>query len=242
MNERRIAYYPALFYALLLVLIWMVSWIVSVVQLLMGESAAIISIVSGEGVRWALLSVSSSIAAAPWGMTFFLLFMAGILSGSGILQPIVGLFSHGKANSNGLRSFFFSVAVLLLYLAILFMFTISPWQSLLGVTGELHSSPLAQGWLLVLFVGVLAVSFVYGFMYGNYRTFTDVVSSAGNFMTRYLPALVAMLPAAGIVPCLQFSGIGLFLGFDENCVVLAGNLFYAFPFLYVALLQFFVKK
>ncbi len=242
MNNRRIAYYPFLSYAFILVLIWLVSWIASVSQLLMGTNATVTSLVSGEGVRWALLSISTSLAAAPWGMALFLLFMAGLLSGSGILQPFMGLFSHGKVNSNGLRSFFFSAAVLLLYLAILFMFTISPWRSLLGVTGELHSSPLAHGWMLALFIGVLLVSLVYGFMYGNYRTFTDVATSAGGFVAGYVPALMAMIPAAGIVPCLQFSGLDAVVGINEGNVWLVGIVLNALPFAFVALLPLFCKK
>ncbi len=237
MNNSRNAYYPVLLYTLLLVLVWLASWIASVVQGLSGAGTAVTSIASGEGVRWALLSVQETIAAVPWGMALFLLLMAGLLSGSGIMHTLAGLLMHGRTSRNELRSLLFSAAALLLYLAILFMFTVSPWHTLLGVTGELHSSPLAHGWPLALFAGVLPVSLVYGFMYGNYRAFSDVAAAAGELVSRYVPALLAMVPAAGIVPCMQFSGIDALLGLEEGGTALLRGVLYVLPFAYVAIIQ-----
>ena len=242
MNNIGCVYYPALTYTFLLVSIWIVSLLTSVFQLLVGSDATVVSLVSGEGMRWALLSVYASLESAPWGNIMFLVLIAGLLSGSGVLQFLAKLLSWRKVSNNELRSFVFSVAVLLLYGVTVFMFTVSPWQALLGVTGELLNSPLAHGWLLVLFVGILLMSLVYGFIYGNYRTVTDVIASAGSFVKGCTPAFLAMLPASGIMPCLHYSGLDTVCGLTGVVCGIVEGLLYMLPFVYLLLLMMVGKK
>ena len=237
MNNRRAAYYPALFYVSVLVLLWLVSWFMSVFQLLSGTGSTVSSLVSGEGVRWVLLNVHSFLEAAPWGCAIFLTFVSGLLSGSGLLQLFSKLFAWKKISKNELNSFFFSAVVLLFYAVAVFMFTVYPWHALLGVTGKLFKSPVAHGWILVLFVGVLLMSLVYGFVYGNYRTLTDVASSAGEFVKKFVPALLAMLPATFIIPCLQYSGLDVVYGLSVEGMEILRNVFFLLPFLYLLFLK-----
>lgn len=242
MSNRRSEYYPVISYTFALVIIWLASWLASVVQMFMFADSTVHSIVSAEGVRWALLSMHGSLNGVPWGSALLLLFAAGLLTGSGIIHSLSRLMTGKKISGNEVRSLLFSALVLFLYIAIVFMFTVTPWRAMLGVTGEVALSPLAQGWMLVLFVGVLVVSLVFGFMYGNYRTLADVVGSAGVYMTIFLPALMAMLPAAGIVPCLEYSGFAAMIGLDEECADIAVELLCVFPFLYVAILWAMQKR
>lgn len=241
MNDKRATYYPVLFYVAVLIVLWLVSWLMSVLQLLSGTGATIASLVSGEGVRWALLNVRASLETVPWGQAILMLFVIGLLAGSGVLQFFAKLCTPKRISNNELRSFILSLAVLLLYSIIVFMFTISPWQALLGVTGELSESPLAQGWPLVLLVGVIVMSLVYGFLYGNYRTLADVVVSAGNFVKKFMPALLAMLPAAGILPCIQYSGLDAVYGLSEAGCEILGVILYMLPFVYIFSLKLFGK-
>ena len=242
MNNRRVIYYPVLVYTFLLVFIWLLSWLVSIAQLLCSLQTTVHSLVGGDGVRWALLSIRNSLNAVPWGSTILLLLAVGFLAGSGFLSSMVRLISGSRISKNELRSLIFSVSVLLVYIAIVFMFTISPWQSLLGVTGDVHSSPLLRGWQLVVIIGVLLISLVFGFMYGNYRTLADVVGSASVYMEMFVPALVAMIPAAGILPCMEYSGLVTFLGLNSEGIGILENMLYMFPILYVVILWIMKKR
>lgn len=242
MSNRRTAYYPVLVYASVLVLVWLASWLVSIMQMFSATAVKVHSIVSAEGVRWALLSMDDSLDSIPWGSLLLLMLVLGLSDGSGIARSLSRLVTGHRISGNEGRSLLFSVLVLSLYLAILFMFTISPWHTLLGVTGDIMHSPLAQGGLLLLLTGVLVVSLVFGFMYGNYRTLADVVVSAGGYMTIFVPALMAMIPAAGIVPCLEYSGFAAMIGLDEECADIAVELLCVFPFLYVAILWAMQKR
>lgn len=233
MSDRRAAYYPALAYSLLLLLVWGGSWLIAVVQLFMGDLFDVNSLVSGEGVRWALFSVGSSVETAPWGTAFFLLFIAGLLDGSGLLRLVGNIFKR-RVSGNELRSLLFALSALLLYVVVLFLFTLSPWDALRGVTGDIGNSPLSNGWLLLLFVGMLMTALVYGFMYGNYRTVVDVIGSASGFVRLFVPALLAMLPASGIMPCLHYTGLDIMLGIDNENAMAVETVIYCLPFVYMA--------
>ena len=241
MNDRRSAYYPALAYSLLLLLVWGGSWLIAVVQLFMGDLFNVNSLVSGEGVRWALFSVVPSVETAPWGTAFFLLFIAGLLDGSGLLRLLGNIFKW-RVSSNELRSLLFALSALVLYVVVLFLFTVSPWDALRGVTGDIGNSPLSHGWLLLLFVGVLMTSLVYGFMYGNYRTVVDVIGSAAGFVRLFVPALLALLPASGLMPCLHYTGLDIMLGIDNENTMAVETVIYCLPFVYMAVMCLVRKR
>lgn len=241
MNDRRSAYYPALAYSLLLLLVWGGSWLIAVVQLFMGDLFDVNSLVSGEGVRWALFSVVPSVEAAPWGTAFFLLFIAGLLEGSGLLRLVGNIFKR-RVSGNELRSLLFALSALLLYVVVLFLFTVSPWDALRGVTGDFSNSPLSHGRLLLLFIGVLMTALVYGFMYGNYRTMVDVIGSAAGFVRQFVPALLAMLPASGLMPCLHYTGLDVMLGIGNENTVAAETVIYCLPFVYMAVVCLVRKR
>ena len=241
MNDRRSAYYPALAYSLLLLLVWGGSWLIAVVQLFMGDLFDVNSLVSGEGVRWALFSVGSSVEAAPWGTAFFLLLIAGLLEGSGLLR-LLGNILKRRVSGNELRSLLFALSALLLYVVVLFLFTVSPWDALRGVTGDFSNSPLSHGRLLLLFVGVLMTALVYGFMYGNYRTLVDVIGSAAGLVRQFVPALLAMLPASGLMPCLHYSGLDVMLGIGNENAMAVETVIYCLPFVYMAVMCLVRKR
>ena len=236
MNSPRVAYYPALFYALSLVLIGLASWLVGACQLFIDGETSLVSLLSGSGVRRVLLSVDDVLNAAPLGSVLFLLLMSGLLMGSGVLSFLGRLLTNGRVSRNEQRSFLFAFIALLLYCVLLFACTVSPWNVLMGVSGSVAASPLARGWLLLLFAGVLLFSLVYGFLYGNYRTLFDVVESSGKVLAMFVPALVAMLPASCIIPCLLYTRLvpAAWIYLWEDLLEFA---LYALPFVYIIALR-----
>ena len=242
MNKRRILYAPVLTYLILLVAVWMLSWVAELYQQLTGDAGAVTSLISSAGVRWALLCAGDSLNAAPWGTMALLVSVFGLLDGSGVLRLAGRIIRRQKASRNEWRSLLFALFALLLFGAILFMFTVSPWNTLAGVGNGASASPLGYGWPLVLLLAVLAVSLMYGFTYGNYRTVADVVASAGDSFILFVPAFVAMIPASGIVPCLKFAGMDGILGFDDGSMRLVGDVACILPFLYISVLGIIRKR
>lgn len=235
MNNRRAYYYPLLTYLLALLLVWVGAFFADVAELLADEAVhSSASLISAKGLRWALRTALPSVDAVPWGTMMVLVAVYGLLRGSGLAKALLRLVLLRCLTTSEWRALLFSLAVALCYALLLYVSTLSPWNVLSAITCEPSLSLLVQGWALLLLMGALSVSLIYGFIYGNYRSPMDVVVSTGKTFTLFIPAIMALLPASGIVPCLQFAGVQSVLGIPWSAFT-AG--LYTLPFLYVLLLE-----
>ena len=152
MNNRRANYYPLLAYLLLLLMVWIGAFFADVMQLLFGAELPTSSLISAEGVRWALRTALPSIGAVPWGMVMLLVATYGLLRGSGLVKVLVRLVCLRRLTLSEWRALLFSLAATVCYVALLYMSAVAPWNILSGVTHEPALSPLLQGWVLLLFI------------------------------------------------------------------------------------------
>lgn len=234
MNKVALAYYPVYVYTLLLLAVWLLSWFAGVAGVFVSGEVLVENLVSAEGVRWALRSASYSLESAPWGVAVLCVVCVGLIVGSGLLHTVCevlrgrGLVYHRRKAGSA------ALVVFLLCVILIFLCTVSPWHLLMGVSGDFSSSPLAKGWLLVLFIVVLAVSAIHGAVCGNYRMLSDVVRGVCDVFVMFAPAFVAMVPASGLVACLDY--VGLLAG-DDYVSHFVAALLYLSPFLYVAVLR-----
>lgn len=234
MNDRRASYYPVLVYLSLLLLVWVGAFFADVTQMLSGKTLSSSSLISAEGMRWALRTAVPSINALPWGMIMMLVAIFGMLRGSGLARVVGRLFCLHRPTALELRALLFSLAVAICYVVLLYMSSVSPWNLLGGVTEDPALSPLLQGWALLLFVGALIVSLIYGFIYGSYRSIMDIVASTAATFRLFLPAFMALIPASGIIPCLQYAGVQSICGISWS---IFSAILYALPFLYLLLMK-----
>ena len=234
MNNHRASYFFVPLYLLLLLMVWIGAFFADLAQLLIGSALPSSSLVSAEGVRWALRAVLPSIASLPWGLIMMLIATCALLRGAGLTKVLRRLVCFRRLTVTEWRALLFSAVAAVCYIVLLYMSAVSPWNMLAGVTDEAALSPLVQGWAMLLFVGVLSVSLIYGFIYGNYRSMMDVVVSAGKTFTLFVPALMALLPASGIVPCMQYAGVESILGLSWDTI---SAILYLLPFIYVMLLE-----
>lgn len=234
MNNRRANYYPLLAYLLLLLMVWIGEFFADVMQLLFGAELPTSSLISAEGVRWALRTALPSIGAVPWGMVMLLVATYGLLRGSGLVKVLVRLLCLRRLTLSEWRALLFSLAATVCYVALLYMLAVAPWNILSGVTHEPALSPLLQGWVLLLFIGTLFVSLICGFIYGNFRSIMDVVVSTADTFVLFIPAIMALLPASGIVPCLQYAGVQQA---SDMLWSIIETVLYMLPFLYVLFME-----
>ncbi|MBQ8269691.1 MAG: AbgT family transporter [Bacteroidaceae bacterium] len=232
MSNRRLLYYPAVAYTVLLAGIWLLSWVMAVVNLLHEGGAEVVPLVSAEGLRWAVRSATASIENIPWGAIMLFVTSMGLLAGSGMVRSARALMRRESLSFIERRAWLSAAVALLLYLFLLFVGTVYPWNIFMGVTGSFIASPIVQGGAIIAFVGLLFVTAVYGFVYGNYRSMVDVARSVGDAFSLFAPALVALLPASGIVPCTEYTGLFLTLDIAPQCVAVAADIIYLLPFLY----------
>jgi p-aminobenzoyl-glutamate transporter AbgT len=189
------------------------------------------SLLTAPGMRWVLRNAVLSIDAAPWGTIVMFIVMAGLMRGSGISAMLSHLIMARRLTKNEKRSLFFALVSLVVYLAVLYVGKASSWEVFTGVSADVSSSPLVQGWVMLALIGVLFVSMTYGLIYGNFRSLVDAVSSIGDTFVLAVPALMAVIPASWLISCLQYTGI------VENDFILCGNIIYALPFAYVVILN-----
>lgn len=232
MNNKRILYYPAMAYVVLLLLVWLFSWIADAVAALVGTDVEIHSLIGGEGLRWAMRSAMSSLNKVPWGTLFLCLTVVGLMKGTGIIRIVSRLSVRRGLTGNQKRALIFAVLALLLYVVAVYITALPPFKILLGVTGKFIGSPLAIGLPLLLFFGVLVFSVVYGFLYGNFRSPLDVLSSVGDTISGFVPALMALVPASGIMPCLDYVGVTEIIGLTVFETEVISVVLYAIPFMH----------
>lgn len=233
LSNRRLFYYPAVFYTALLLLVWLLSWAVGIAGLALGYDASMNSLVSAEGLRWAVRSAQGTIDSAPWGVIMLFVCSLGLLTGSGMVKSARKFLKGGALAINERRAWLFALIAAAVYLLLLFVCTLPPWNLLLGVTGDLYASPLVQGRVIICFIGLFIVAASFGFIYGNYRSLIDIARSLGTAFSLYAPALLAVLPATGIMPCVEFAGFLPLLHIDAVDVAVVSDIIYLLPFLYV---------
>lgn len=236
MNNRRLYYYPAVLYFVMLVLLWLSSWIMGVVSLISGSDTAVKNLISEEGVRYVLRSSVETAEAAPWGVIMQSVVILGLLRGSGISQFFTTLLNCKRPSLLQWRSALVSLAALLVMVALLFALTVAPWNILSGVGYDSSSSPLYMGALSITLIVSLVVCGVYGFIYGNYRSVYDALNGICETMALFIPAFLAMLLASAIVSGIRYIGLPDLHAVDDIALALC-----LLPFLYIYLLDLFAK-
>lgn len=242
MNNRRDYYYPVITYAFLLVLVWIFSWVADMVAMFSGGAFAIKSLVSGEGVRWAARNAMLSLNGVPWGTVMLAISMLSLLQGAGLIRVFYRLFTNFTLSKNERRALFASMLAFVFYIVMVCLAAVPPFNILHGVSGSFAGSPLMYGMPVLSFIGVLVVSLVFGFMYGNYRSVLDIVSSMGETFLFFMPAFMALVPASGIMPCVEYTGVPGMFGCNDSSIQIVADIIYMIPFLYVVLLRLIGKE
>lgn len=209
MNKQKLLYTPVFLYTVLLVGVWVTSWIAGVQGLLSSGVQRNNSLLSVSGIRWALRTATESLEAAPWGTAVLCVTALGLLFGSGFMDTLHLIFTGQKLSYNRRLATIVSVTLFLLWIVLFLVGVIAQWYPLAGVTAHLSSSPLVMGVLLVVFMAILTVTSLYGAISGYYRSLSDLLDGVCAVFARSLPAFLAMLPASGLIPSLSYVGITL---------------------------------
>lgn len=242
MSDKRAYFYPVIAYTVVLLIVWLLSWVAGVVDVFVENDWRIYPLVSSEGVRWAVRNSLVSLNEVPWGTIIIVISIVGLLRGSGLKKALSRMLGPKQVTDNQKRAFMYAMIALLCTLLLLVVSIMSPWNLLLGVSGGVSGSPLVHGWLILFFFSVLFVSMAYGFIYGNYRSVMDVVYSLNGTFVYSIPGLMAIVPAAGIIPCIEYSGIFACFDMQAEEIAVFADIVYAIPFLYIILLHQIEKK
>lgn len=209
MNKSRISNVPVLVYSTLLFAIWIASWIAGVTGLISSGAGRYEPLISSRGMRWALRTALESLDAAPWAVAVLSVTALGLLYGSGILKTIYLIIKRKPLSQNRRSAAVIALVLLLMWCVLIFMCSVAPWPILAGIAPGFSSSPLVAGALPLSFVIILTIAIMSGILSGNFRSLSDAINGIGRMFEVFFPALLAFIPASGLLPSFLFVGVGL---------------------------------
>lgn len=230
MNKRaRLLLHPAVFYFLLLILVIMISWIGSIVEMkhLSGNTDLSIKSVLGiSGVRWAVRTWQECLKGAPIGNAVMLFMSIGVVKGCGLLRAAL----HFKNLSpKEQTSLYVGFATFFVCLAAIVLGLFSGSNLLLSVTGRLAGSPLYDGFVFLLMFAVSVPSLVYGFMSDNIRSLNDCMNAFACMAVPMTHFIITLFVASQLVQTLYYTNIYQVAGINMQVLKYLDFIIYWIP-------------
>lgn len=230
MNKRSLGWrHPAVIYLILLILVIVVSWIGSIMEIGRGagnEELALRSVLGVPGLRWAVRTAASSLGNAPVGNALMLFMAIGAGRGSGLFRALSRLRNLSPKEST---AFYISLVVLAIFIFLIILGVYAGSHLLLGITGTLKGSPLYDGFMFLVMLGIGLPSLVYGLSTETFRTAQDCVNAFCTILPPFAHFLVTMLVAAQLLQTLEYTNIDVLLGISDNAMRIISFLVYWVP-------------
>ena len=230
MNKRSTGWlHPAVIYLILLILVILVSWIGSIMEISRvggnGE-LALCSVLGVPGLRWTVRTAASCLGNAPIGNALMLFMAIGVGRGSGLFRALARL---RNLSPKEMTAFYISMVVLVIYLSLIVLGLFTGSHLLLGITGNLKGSPLYDGFMFLVMLGICLPSLVYGLSTETFRTAGDCVDAFCTILPPFAHFLVTMLIAAQLIQTLEYTHIDAIIGITANSMQVISFLLYWIP-------------
>ena len=230
MNRRTTGWlHPAVIYLILLLVVIIVSWIGSIMEISRvggnGE-LALRSVLGVPGLRWAVRTAASCLGNAPVGNALMLFIAVGAGKGSGLFRALTRIRSLSPKEST---AFYISVVVLAIFICLMVLGVYAGSHLLLGITGGLKGSPLYDGFMFLVMLAVCLPSLVYGLSTETFRTAQDCVDAFCTILPPLAHFIVTMLIAAQLIQTLEYTNIDALLGITDSSMRVISFLIYWLP-------------
>lgn len=144
----------------------------------------------------------------------------------------VGLFLHSgfggliwriirrerKLSGKEKKSLVAAILIAVAYFMVYALLAWGPWNIVRGVTGRYVDSPLHDGALCILAIGIGVTSMVYGYSADHYRSDTDVVKGMSYMFSRFPSYLVSLFFVIQFMVAFEYSGFPVCLGMTGSLV------------------------
>ena len=208
MRNKKIVGYLAVALLLALVVLVLASWLLSATK---GEGVR--SLLSSEGIRF-FFGGFTDMLLKPLLVWLLLLSMAwGCLRQSGLLHCFPFIPHRKQENSSpqnyrsplgGRKGGFLLLVILVVYVGIALLLTISPQAVLLSATGQLWPSPFSHALVPMIVFGVLLLSITYGLLTRRFLSVADVCKSLIQGIVSAAPLLLLYILAMQLFGALRF--------------------------------------
>lgn len=207
--------HPATVFFLLWWFVAVLSWIGSVYAW-----DGIRNIISTEALRWFLRYTEEKLMSSPALYIVLLFFMSvGLFLHSGLGGLIWRMVRRErKMSGKEKKSLVAAVMIAVAYFMVYALLAWGPWNIVRGVTGRYVDSPLHDGALCILAIGIGITSMVYGYSADHYRSDTDVVKGMSYMFSRFPSYLVSLFFVIQFMVAFEYSGFPVCFGMTE-CLV-----------------------
>lgn len=230
MNKRFTGWlHPAVIYLILLILVIIVSWIGSIMEISRvggNGDLALRSVLGVPGLRWAVRSAATCLGNAPVGNALMLFMAVGVGKGSGLFRALSRLRNLSPKEAT---AFYISLVVLAIYVFLIVLGVYAGSHLLLGITGTLKGSPLYDGFMFLVMLAVCLPALVYGLSTETFRTVGDCVDAFCAILPPFAHFLVTMLIAAQLIQTLEYTHIDALLGITDNAMRVVSFFIYWTP-------------
>lgn len=230
MNKRSLGWlHPAVIYLILLILVIIVSWIGSIMEIGRvggNDEMALRSVLGVPGLRWAVRTAAKCLADAPIGNALMLFIAVGAGRGSGLFRALSRLRNLSPKENT---AFYISMVVLAIFIFLIVLGVYAGSHLLLGITGSLKGSPLYDGFMFLVMLGIGLPSLVYGLSTETFRTVSDCVDAFCTILPPFAHFLVTMLVAAQLIQTLEYTHIDALMGIGPNSMRIISFLLYWLP-------------
>ena len=230
MNKRSLGWlHPAVIYLILLILVIVVSWIGSIMEIGRvggNDELALRSVLGVPGLRWAVRTAASCLGNAPVGNALMLFMAVGAGRGSGLFRALSRLRNLSPKETT---AFYISLVVLAIFIFLIILGVYAGSHLLLGITGTLKGSPLYDGFMFLVMLAVCLPSLVYGLSTETFRTAQDCVDAFCTILPPFAHFLVTMLVGVQLLQTLEYTNIDVLLGISDNAMRIVSFLVYWLP-------------
>ena len=189
------------------------SWIGSIYGL--GE---VQSLLSAEGVRWVLGHVVENYVQSPVLGIVLILFMGlGIVRRSGLYDAVKRFAGRNKLVSRKeRRALTLSVGVGMLYVTVLILSMLLPWNLYWNITGGWLHSPFSKGLVYLLSIGIGLGGLVYGYVSDTFRRLSDVVEGMASLIAERSFSFVSLFFIIQFFSSLEYTRLAEWMNVDDS--------------------------
>lgn len=209
--------HPASLFIVLLIAIIICSWIGC------GYGCqGVQSLLSVDAVRWTLRHTQDNFMYSPaLAVTCMLFFGTGLVVHSGLGDALHRLLTHDKILSRKQKRALVLTGIAgSAYVALCCLLVWGPWGIVRSVTGRFEGSPLEDGILVVISLGIGLCGIIYGFAVDTYRRDKDVYQGMSCLFSTFAEYFVSLFFIEQFFASLEYSGLTEFLGLPVEFVSL----------------------
>lgn len=208
-------YHPATLFIFLSICVTICSWVGS------GYGwYGVQNLLSVDGVRWILRHAEENFMySSALAMACMLFFGFGLVVHSGLGDAVCRLITRDKILSRKQKRALIVTGIsICVYVAIFCLLVWGPWGIVRSVTGMFEGSPLEDGLLIIISLGIGIAGIVYGFAVDIYRRDKDIYQGMSCLFSRFAEYFVCLFFIEQFFAALEFSGLTTFFSIPVEIV------------------------